>query len=223
MGLVKKETVITAIVFFSVGFLAGYIYQAQRSSASAAIPSVAPPASPADSGAAGATAAAGSAPGSNAPLPAGHPPLDDATRIRFYTEEASQNANDPAPRLKLADFLYDKKRYSEAIPWYRQSLALDPRNADAQTDLGTCYFSLGHPHQAIAQFNKALQIDPNHAPTIFNMIVVNLEGTHDLAAARKAYQRLAQLDPNYPGLSQIKQSLDAAAAGKRSGPSAATP
>lgn len=222
MALVKKETVITVIVFFSVGFLAGYIYQAQHGSSSAAISSAAA-ATPAESGASDTTAAASSAPDSNAPLPAGHPPLDDATRIRFYTEEAGQNASDPAPRLKLADFLFDKRRFSEAIPWYKQSLALDPRNADAQTDLGTCYYSLGHPHQAIAQFNLALQIDPNHAATIFNMIVVNLEGTRDLGAARMSYQRLLQLDPNYPGLSQIKQSLDAAAAGKTKSPSAAAP
>jgi len=42
------------------------------------------------------------------------------------------------------------------------------------------------------------------------MIVVNLEGTHDYAAARKAWDRLHKLDPANPALQDLKQKLDAA-------------
>ena len=43
---------------------------------------------------------------------------------------------------------------------------------------------------------------------LFNRIIANLEGTHDLAAAQAAWDRLHRLNPNYPGLEQLKQGLE---------------
>jgi hypothetical protein len=44
---------------------------------------------------------------------------------------------------------------------------------------------------------------------LLNVIVVNLEGTHNLAAARRAWDRLHKLDPANPNLQSLKQKLDA--------------
>ena len=38
--------------------------------------------------------------------------------------------------------------------------------------------------QALKEYSQSLAIDPDHKPTLLNVIVVNLEGTHDIAAAR---------------------------------------
>ncbi len=207
----KKETIVTAIVFFGVGFLAGYIYDAQKKSSAQQNLTLAPAPRTQNempSGGAGAPheTAGGMLPG----LPEGHPPIDSAAMAKMLENLASQNPKDPEPRLKLANFLYDEKQYDKAIEWYQRALELDPANVNARTDLGTAYFYTGRPQDALREYRKSLATDPKHEPTLFNMIMVNLEGTHDLEAAQEALDRLKKLNPNYPQLESLKQRLDAA-------------
>ncbi|HEV2177783.1 MAG TPA: tetratricopeptide repeat protein [Terriglobia bacterium] len=209
----KKETVITAVVFLSIGFLAGYVFEAER----AASPAESTVATAGQSDSADSTPASGvtsSLPPADAPsgLPPGHPPIANAAVIKTFTDQAAENPTDPKPRLELADYYYDQRQFEAAVDWYQKALALDPSNTDARTDLGTCYFNLGRFDDALAQFSQALKIDPQHKPTIFNVIVVNLEGKRDFAAAQKAWDQLHALDPSYQGLDQLKQALDAARA-----------
>jgi len=210
---VKIETIVTAVIFFSVGFLAGFIFKSQRQirvPAAAAVSS--PSAAGAGSSSAGAMGAGGGASIDPATgLPNGHPPLQVAQIIESYSQRASQNPKDPQIPLQLANYLYDKHYFNLAIQWYQQSLNLNPRNVNARTDLGTSFFYTGQPQQAITEYNKVLALNPKHQPTLFNLIVVNLEGTHDLRAANKYYDELDRLNPNYSGLKEIKERLDAAA------------
>ena len=212
----KRETIITAIVFLVVGFFAGYITEAEFNWN--APPTIAPSAA-----AAAAETPAGtdqSAPmggtGDAAKLPPGHPPLEIAGKIKSLEDQALQNPQDSAPRLEVANLYYDQHQFDRAAEWYEKGLELDPRNVSARTDLGTSYFNLGRPDDALKQYQESLRIDPNHEPTMFNLIIVNLQGTHDLAAARAAYDQLHRRNPSYPGLANLKESLDAAS-GKTSG------
>ena len=214
----KKETIVTAVVFLGVGFLAGYVYNAQKSSnafeSQTRRPEVSqqlqdePSAGPATADAMGGSS--GSAPGA---LPPGHPPIDAAATIKMLEEQAAAAPSDPQPRLAVADYLYDQKQFEQAIPWYQKALELDPKNVNAHTDLGTSFFNLGRPREAVREYRKSLEADPNHQPTLYNMVLVNLEGTHDLGEARAAMEKLSRLNPNYPGLEKLKQGLEAA--GKR--------
>ncbi|MGH9433479.1 MAG: tetratricopeptide repeat protein, partial [Terriglobia bacterium] len=208
------------VVFLGVGFLAGYIFQSERvSSLQQKLVAASGPTAPATASApANDSPAVDPSPASSAStaregLPAGHPPVDDATMIRFLENEASEKPNDPAPPLKVANYLFDHQKFSDAVPWYKESLALDPTNVNARTDLGTAYFNLGHPQKAVQEFSQSLKVDPNHQPTLFNMIVVSIEGTHDFRAAEQAWERLHRLNPDYPHLEELKQELDAAARG----------
>ena len=208
----KKETIITAAIFLAVGFLAGYITDAQinwsarqKVAQTAAAPSEMPP-----------TGGASSAPSgrmtSQAGLPEGHPPIDTVALIHQMEVAASQNPKDPESRLKLANFLYDQKQYDKAIEWYQRALELDPKNVNARTDLGTAYFYTGRAQDALREYNKSLEIDPKHESTLLNSIVVNLNGIHDVAAAQKAWDRLHSLDPNHSALAALKEQIDAARA-----------
>ncbi len=212
----KKETIITAVVFFIVGFLAGYITDVQLNWSSGQKTAVARGSRlgsemPAPTGGAArdSTSLAGGTPQN---LPEGHPPIDAALITQTLQEEAEKNPRDPEPRLKLANFLYDHQQYTKAIEWYQKALELDPKNVNARTDLGTAYFYTGRPREALGEYRKSLETDPRHEPTLLNTIVVNLEGTHDLAAAQEAWERLHRLNPNNPGLENLKQRLDAARA-----------
>ncbi|MGE5326979.1 MAG: tetratricopeptide repeat protein [Deltaproteobacteria bacterium] len=204
----KKETIInavTAFIFLVVGFLTGYMYQAHQQSGMQ-IAAVAPGAP------AGAMGQAATGDSSVQGLPPGHPPLDISAAVKTLEDQAAQNPQDPQPALNLANLFYDNRRFQEATEWYQKALKLDPNNINARTDLGTAYFNLGQVQEALNQYNQSLKLDPKHEPTIFNTIIVNLEGTHDLAAARAAWNKLHDLNPNYKGLDALKQRLDAVSA-----------
>ncbi|HEY6292664.1 MAG TPA: tetratricopeptide repeat protein [Terriglobia bacterium] len=202
----KKETLITAVVFLSFGFLAGYVYRAQTSAGEAqAGTEVTSPVNQT----AGPSAASDA---SRAALPPGHPPLEDTAVVQTLEQQAAGNPQDPAPALQLANYHYDHGNFDQAIVWYQKGLKLDPKNVSASTDLGTCYFNLGRFDDALQQFHRSLAIAPQHQPTLFNIVVVNLAGKHDYQAAETAYQALHRLNPNYPNLDQLKQKLDQARA-----------
>ncbi|MGA8185639.1 MAG: tetratricopeptide repeat protein [Terriglobia bacterium] len=204
----KIETIVTAVIFFSVGFLAGFIYKSQGPANVPAAAVAAASAAAPSAGVMGAAAGADIDPVTG--LPKGHPSMEEAQTIQNYEQRARQNPQDAQIPLELANYLYDKRNYNMAIEWYERSLRLDSRNVNARTDLGTCYFYTGQPQQALSEYQKALALNPNHQPTIFNLIVVNLEGTHDLQAAKKYWNELNRKNPNYPGLKDIKGKLDAA-------------
>ncbi len=201
----KKETVITALVFLSVGFLAGYVYKAQSVSSAGEVQSAAAPSSSSPDEAPASSTSSGA---SGQALPPGHPPIADPATIQMIEQQASQNPNDPAPALQLANLFFDQRQYDQAVPWYQKALQLDPKNVSARTDLGTCFFNLGKPDEALGEFRQSLAIDPRHEPTLFNVVVVNLEGKHDLRAAREAWEKLHRLNPNYPNLDSLKQKID---------------
>lgn len=199
----KRETLLTAVVFLGVGFLAGYVYSARRVPSSKPAPRVPAASAQAETNAPGDLASE---------LPKGHPPLNSAEVIRFFKDAAARNPADAGPRVKLANFFYDQHRYAEAIPWYEQALARDSNNVDARTDLATCYFNVGQTNHALAELHEALRIDPHHEATLFNLTVVNLEGTHNLQAAWKAWKSLYAINPGYPELERLKTLLNQAGA-----------
>jgi len=214
---VKKETIITAIVFLGVGFLAGYIYQAQISFREAQQKGAAstPTGMPASTSGA---APMGGAGGGTGQLPEGHPPIDTSAVTKALEEQAAQNPRDPEPRLKLANYLYDQQQWQRSIEWYEKALELEPKNVNARTDLGTAYFNLGRAQDALREYRKSLEVDPTHQPTMFNSIVVYLDGLHDAKAAQEAWERLHKLNANYPGLDRLKGRLDAEAGSASSAP-----
>jgi tetratricopeptide (TPR) repeat protein len=191
-----------------VGFLAGYITDAQLNWN--ARQKATPTAMEMPAGGATSAPASGAMPSG---LPEGHPPVDSAALIKQMEDLAAQNPKDPEVRLKLANILYDQKQYSQSIGWYQRALEIEPKNVNARTDLGTAYFYIGRPQDALEQYRQSLEMDPKHEPTLLNSIVVNLEGTHDFAAAQRAWDRLHKLNPNQPALASLKEKLDAARTG----------
>lgn len=216
--LVKKETVITAIVFLAVGFLAGYITDSQVNWNAQKRASIAPSDHTHEQLPPGMPPSGASGTGMNQGLPEGHPPIDSSAMVKTLEEQVAQNPKDPALRLQLANAYYDQGLWQKAVEVYQKTLELDPKNVSAHTDMGTAYFNLGRPKDAVREYAKSLELDPNHEPTIFNSIIVNLQGTRDAAAAQAAWDRLNRMNPAYPGLDRLKPRLEELrAAGASSG------
>ncbi|MEK7243190.1 MAG: tetratricopeptide repeat protein, partial [Thermodesulfobacteriota bacterium] len=114
--------------------------------------------------------------------------------------------------IQLGDLYYDQGQHLQAVEWYGKALDIDPRNPNVRTDRGTSYWNLNRPDEAIAEFQKSLQVDPGHAQTLYNLGLVYLQGKNNIAEAKKAWQKLLAVNPNYPNRTDIERQLASMAA-----------
>ncbi|MDA2913315.1 tetratricopeptide repeat protein [Acidobacteriia bacterium AH_259_A11_L15] len=183
----RRDLLVTALVFMVVGFVAGWVYTRQTAPP---LPRQPPPTS------------------AETDLPEGHPPLDVAGRWRALQEQAEADPDNPLAAIDLGNFLYDLGRWDQAILWYQHALELDSSNTDVRTDLGVCYFNLGRFDEALAEFDRVLEIEPDKPQALFNLAITRLRGKQDQAGARRAYERLRRAHPDYEGLEGLAQLLE---------------
>ena len=123
--------------------------------------------------------------------------------------------------IQLGNLYYDQGQYPQAVEWYGKALDIDPRNPNVRTDRGTSYWNLNRPDEAIAEFQKSLQVDPGHAQTLYNLGLVYLQGKNNIAEAKKAWQKLLAVNPNYPNRADIERQMASMAAPPPAGTPAA--
>jgi tetratricopeptide (TPR) repeat protein len=100
-----------------------------------------------------------------------------------------------AQTLQSAIKLHQSGEIEPAIPIYRQVLALDSRNADANHLLGLALHQSGQDDQAIPLFNRALMILPNNPPALGNFAEL-WRKQKNYAKAMECYEKLLVLTPN---------------------------
>jgi tetratricopeptide (TPR) repeat protein len=119
--------------------------------------------------------------------------------------------------IRLGNLYYDNNRFQEAADYYGRALEHDPRNVPVRTDRGTCYWNLGKPDAAIADFQKSLEVDPAHAQTLFNLGVVYLHGKNDPVQAKAAWQKLLAANPAYPEKAKVQEMIASLSGAPQSG------
>jgi len=111
-------------------------------------------------------------------------------------------------RAQLGNLYYDAGRYTDAIKWYADSLAINPKDVDVSTDLGVSYYYNNQPDLALKQLEHSLQLDPKHTKSLLNMGVVRAFGKQDLKGATDVWRRLVEIAPDSLEGRQAKQALD---------------
>ena len=156
-------------------------------------------------------------------LPEGHPPIvtqSDLEILKKAVESAPRNA---MMVTELANKLYDAGRYQEAVGYYQQAVKLDSNNVNLITDLGTALYYSGKPEEAIAQYNRSLEIDPRHIQSLHNLVIVNLQGKKDIAAATAALNRLKGIEPSNPSISELERMINSGNSAGQSPPTGSNP
>ncbi|HXX65031.1 MAG TPA: zinc ribbon domain-containing protein, partial [Bacteroidota bacterium] len=101
-------------------------------------------------------------------------PLEDAVKA----EPA-----DPSAVLRLANALHDNRMLPRAVDTYKRYLSMRPKDPDARTDLGICYFQMALAdslnsqklfQQAAAEMEQAFSSKADHQPSAFNLGIVYL-------------------------------------------------
>jgi tetratricopeptide (TPR) repeat protein/predicted RNA-binding Zn-ribbon protein involved in translation (DUF1610 family) len=91
--------------------------------------------------------------------------------------------NDVGALLRLANALHDSRLLPRAIDTYKKYLSLRPKDPDARTDLGICYFQMAQTDSANAEpllrkaakeMEEAHAANPTHQASAFNLGIVYL-------------------------------------------------
>lgn len=189
----SREAYLLAMVTLFVGLVAGFLFHGSTA------PST--------------TTAAPAPSAASAPTP---DTLQSPEQLRILVQPmldaARANPADPRPLVEAGNAYYDHKFYPQAIEYYQKALALKPDDVNVRTDMGTALFYSGSPKEAVAEFEKSLKVDPNHAQTLFNMGVVKMDGLKDRAGAITAWKRLLDTNPNYPERQKVLDLMQKAKA-----------
>jgi Tfp pilus assembly protein PilF len=121
-------------------------------------------------------------------------PLEDAVRKR---------PSDAGAQLMLANALHDNRMLSRAVDAYRKYLAMRPKDPDARTDLGICYFQQAQAdsinresllHEAATAMEEAFNSAPRpHQPSAFNLGVVYLH-LSELEESNKWFRKAVEIN-----------------------------
>jgi Tfp pilus assembly protein PilF len=176
-------------VFF--GVLVGWIIGSQQGIDRTPAPAAAAP-SQASGAAAGAQAA---------------PPLDES-RASAMALTAQQNPTDAVTRVQLGNMYFDAGKFQEAANWYEQALKIHPNDVNASTDLGIAYYYMNQPDRALAQFDRSLGMQADHAKTLLNIGIVRAFGKQDLKGAAEVWQKLLEVAPSSEEARAARQGLD---------------
>ncbi len=196
-----------SVVCLAVGLLVGYLLRGSAPTPPMAQAATADIPHPATS----MGAAASGAP------PAAMPPQQMPT-LEQMKQMADKQAQPLLAKLKAdpnnADLLNQVGMYyrmahqfKEAEGYYKKSLAINPGNVGARTDLSSCLYYTGDVDGALAELNKSLQYDPKHAGTLFNIGMIKWKAKGDADGAIASWEKLLKLNPNYDKKDAVLQMI----------------
>ena len=116
-------------------------------------------------------------------------------------------SQDPAQLNDAGDRLFGQKRYTEAIPYYRRALELDPADADASNDLGLALYYSGQSAAALEILRAGTQRAPDFQRIWLTLGFVSA-GAGDQAGARAALEKARALGPDNAIGQEAKRQLD---------------
>jgi tetratricopeptide (TPR) repeat protein len=106
----------------------------------------------------------------------------------------SAPSTDPlAPLLAQAQAALDRNDFAAAIPLLQKIADAKPTEALPHFELGFAYSGLKKNPEAIAEYRRAILLDPNLAPAQLNLGIALLDS--DPAAAAESFERAAKLLP----------------------------
>lgn len=132
--------------------------------------------------------------GSTATYLALRPQLERAARIDLTPAPAADINHNPPAELTaglapaqaeraLGNFYYDHQNFAEAIRRYESAIKQGHDDSDIRTDLGNAYRFTGRPQEALAQYELAQRMNPQHEFSLFNQGGLYLEELKNPAKA----------------------------------------
>ncbi len=120
---------------------------------------------------------------------------DDVTLWR-HAVVVTENEYNWCPHYSLGAILWTTPQRDEALNEFRESVRINPNNAQSRAALGAALYNLGHPpDEAIVQFQKALELKPDWSLAWFNCGVALLK-KGEVASAISHFQKAVKYEPD---------------------------
>lgn len=104
----------------------------------------------------------------------------------------------PVVLLLMACAIHQARYWADSETLFRRAQAVTRPNPVSHNNLGVALLSRGDREAALAQFRKALELDPGYARAITNVgLVLSEEGRHAEAVSR--HREAIALKPRHPG------------------------
>jgi cytochrome c-type biogenesis protein CcmH/NrfG len=195
------QAYVLAIICLVVGVAIGYLLRGSASPAPSTASVAQPAGAPAGMGAMGSSM--------QQPTPEQMKHMADKQAEPLLAQLKSDPRN-PQLLYNIGNIYYDTQQYPEAIQYYEQSLAQNPKGADVRTDMGTAYFYSGNVEKALAEFDIVLKDNPTHANALFNQGMVLWKGKMDVAGAVASWKKLLATNPNYDRAGEVQTLISQA-------------
>lgn len=112
--------------------------------------------------------------------------------------------------VTLGNSAYDHQQWSEAIRHYQEAIASGMDNSDVHTDLGNAFRFSGQPQQALAQYETAQRLNPQHENSLYNQISLLAELLGDPQRAITIGEEFMRRFPKSDKLPAVREQLERA-------------
>lgn len=128
--------------------------------------------------------------------------------IKYLQAANKLKPDDREVTVHLGNANFDAERYNEAEKWYMSALAKKADDINVRTDLGLTFVFREPPNydRAIQEFNRALEIDPNHIQSLQNITVAYTK-KGDAAKATAALAKLEIADPANKSIAKLREDI----------------
>jgi tetratricopeptide (TPR) repeat protein len=141
-------------------------------------------------------------------LPKDHPPIDMSKELAGLEQLSAKDPGNANYRTQIGNIYYDMDQFDKAAGYYSQSLELNPRDPNVETDLAVCYHQMGKDDKALETLEKVLQYSPDFAQAMFNKGVVLISGKKDIRGGITVWEKLLRTHPDFPKRVELQQSID---------------
>lgn len=126
----------------------------------------------------------------------------------FYDQANSLNPTEYEKIVKLGNSYFDISKFEKAEIFYQTALKQKPDDFGVRTDLGITYVERANPDfdKAIKEFNKSLQTNPKHEPTIYNLGIAYYK-KGQFVEANEMLQKLESINPQSKLAEKLKKVI----------------
>jgi cytochrome c-type biogenesis protein CcmH/NrfG len=178
-GWTGKQVYVSAVICLALGVTLGYLFRGSGAVSTAAAPALAQPVA-------------------SAPQ---MPSLQQMKEMALKQAEPllAKLKNDPKNAELLAQVggIYEAThQFKEAVNYYNQSLAANPKNVLIRNEMATCLYYMGDVDGGINQLEQVLKEDPKNANALFNLGMIRWQAKKDPGSAVSAWKQLLKLNPD---------------------------
>jgi tetratricopeptide (TPR) repeat protein len=196
---VIRDHLISSLFGVLVGFVAAYfMYEAISDRQPERLPAAQAAASARMEGAT-------AAPGVAAPTPRATEQRRLVTQIESFLDS---NPGEAEAWLQLAHLSYELQDWARAVGAYQRYLELAPPDPDILSDLGVSLRGVGRREEALAAFDRAQELAPQHWQSRFNEVVVLAFDLGRLDAAAAVIDELRSLQPDNPDVERLAAEVE---------------